>query len=50
MKRFYCNTCRRIKRVRSLPNNVRPIVDVNGVITGYTAGDCNRHKPQARRR
>lgn len=48
MKRFFCNTCRRIKRVRRIPKNVNPIFGTshNGdqIVTGYSAGDCDYHK------
>lgn len=43
MKRFYCNTCKRVKRVRRLPKNVTAIENFDGKPESYSAGDCDRH-------
>lgn len=47
MKRFWCNTCGRVKRVRRLPKNVVPntvlTLDNVEVVESYSDGDCDRH-------
>jgi hypothetical protein len=47
VKRFFCNTCQHIKRVRRIPKNVEIIFgtdrDGNQVVTGYSPGDCDYH-------
>lgn len=43
MKRFFCNTCKKFKRVRKLPRNVQPIMDNEGRVVKYSNGDCDRH-------
>ncbi len=49
MKRFFCTTCQRIKRVRTLPDNVKTVYDedtgrhvVAGVVEDRV-GTCRWH-------
>ncbi len=43
MKRFFCLTCKRQKRVRRLPSDVHPVLDAQLNVTGYTPGNCRWH-------
>lgn len=42
MKRFWCKTCQRTKRVRRLPDDVVPLTDGNKIV-GYSEGTCDYH-------
>jgi hypothetical protein len=48
MKRFYCTECKRIKRVRNYPSNVKNVQSTN---VTERQGTCNWHYTgkQARR-
>lgn len=41
MKRFYCTICEKVKRVRSLPDNIESPTAKNPI---NRVGECNHHK------
>lgn len=46
MKRFYCTVCKKIKRVRKWPHNVR---NVESMDARAREGECNYHYNYQRR-
>lgn len=40
MKRFYCVVCKRVKRVRLMPDNVR---NADAIDVRAREGECRRH-------